>query len=404
MPFTLVIRIALRALRRNTLRTVLSMLGISIGVGAFICSVAVGQGASQQIEEQIRSLGENFIWIEAGNRNVNGVRTGTHGTQSLTVRDAYALQAQIPFLAQMSPNVDMRVQVVYRDQNWATQVRGVTPAYVAVRGWRLARGTFFADDDVTSARKVCVLGQTVVANLFGAADPVGQTIRVQQIPCQVVGVMAVKGQSPIGQDQDDVLLMPYTTVQKKLKGISWLDDILCSAVSAEAIPMAEAAITALLRERHQVRPGQADDFNLRHPTEIAQAQVASQRTMTLLLASVAAVALVVGGIGIMNIMLVSVTERTREIGVRLAVGARQRDIHAQFLVEAVTMALLGGGCGIGLGLGSAYGIAAVAAWRTLIRAETLVVAVGFAVAGGIVFGFYPARQAARLDPIEALRR
>jgi putative ABC transport system permease protein len=404
MPFTLVLRIALRALRRNTLRTVLSMLGISIGVGAFICSVAVGQGASQQIEEQIRSLGENFIWIEAGNRNVNGVRTGTHGTQSLTVRDAYALQAQIPALAQMSPNVDMRVQVVYRDQNWATQVRGVTPAYVVVRGWRLARGTFFADDDVTSARKVCVLGQTVVANLFGAADPVGQTIRVQQIPCQVVGVMAVKGQSPIGQDQDDVLLMPYTTVQKKLKGISWLDDILCSAVSAEAIPMAEAAITALLRERHQMRPGQADDFNLRHPTEIAQAQVASQRTMTLLLASVAAVALVVDGIGIMNVMLVSVTERTREIGVRLAVGARQRDIRAQFLVEAVTMALLGGGCGIGLGLGSAYGIAAVAAWRTLIRAETLVVAVGFAVAVGIVFGFYPARQAARLDPIEALRR
>ena len=404
MPLTLVLRIALRALRRNALRTVLSMLGISIGVGAFICSVAVGQGAAQHIEEQIRSLGENFIWIEAGNRNVNGVRTGTHGTQSLTVRDAYALQAQIPLLAQMSPNVDMRVQVVSRDQNWATQVRGVTPAYVAVRGWRLARGTFFADDDVTSARKVCVLGQTVVANLFGAADPVGQTIRVQQIPCQVLGVMTVKGQSPLGQDQDDVLLMPYTTVQKKLKGIAWLDDILCSAISAEAIPLAEAAITAVLRERHQVRPGQADDFNLRHPTEIAQAQVASQRTMTLLLASVAAVALVVGGIGIMNIMLVSVTERTREIGVRLAVGARQRDIRAQFLVEAVTIALLGGGCGMGLGLVSAYSIAAVAAWRTLIRAETLVVAVGFAVAVGIVFGFYPARQAARLDPIEALRR
>jgi len=219
---------------------------------------------------------------------------------------------------------------------------------MAVRGWRLARGTFFTEDDIAAIRRVCVLGQTIVANLFGAADPVGQTIRVQQIPCQVLGVLAVKGQSPIGRDQDDVVLMPYTVVQKQLKGITWLDDILCSAVLAEAIPLAEAQITALLRERHHVHKGQEDDFNLHHPTEIAQIRVASQRTMTLLLASVAAVALVVGGIGIMNIMLVSVTERTREIGVRLAVGARQRDIRAQFLVEAVTVALLGGGLGLGL--------------------------------------------------------
>src|SRR5215831_9074287 len=348
MQLTLVVRIVLRALVRNLLRSGLSMLGISIGVGAFICSVAVGQGAARQIEEQIRSLGENFIWIEAGNRNVNGVRTGTHGTQSLTLRDLYAIQQQIPLLAQVSPNVDLRVQVVFRNQNWGTQVRGVTPAYVAVRVWRLVRGTFFTEDDVASIRRVCVLGQIVVANLFGAADPVGQTIRVQQIPCQVLGVLAVKGQSPIGQDQDDVVLMPYTVVQKQLKGITWVDDILCSAVSAEAIPLAEHQITALLRERHHIGRGQEDDFNMRHPTEIAQARVASQRTMTLLLASVAAVALMVGGIGIMNIMLVSVMERTREIGVRLAVGARQRDIRAQFLVEAVTVALLGGGLGLGL--------------------------------------------------------
>jgi putative ABC transport system permease protein len=398
------IRIALRALARNKLRGGLTMLGISIGVGALICSVAVGQGASIQIEEQIRSLGANMIWIEAGGRNVNGVRTGSYGTKSLTLEDARAIQQQIPLVMNVSPHVNTRVPVVHGDQNWFTMVRGVSPEYLAVRTWRLASGSVFSRDEVDFATKVCVLGQTVVTNLFGREDPIGQSIRVQKIPCRVIGVLAPKGQSPIGQDQDDVVLMPFTTVQKKIKGISWLDDIMCSAVSPAAIGPAEKEIAALLRQRHPWTAVEGDDFNLRHPADVAQARAKSQNIMTLLLASIASVALVVAGIGIMNIMLVSVTERTREIGIRLAVGARARDILFQFLTEAVTLSLIGGGIGIGLGLLGSYGIAYFAQWRTLIRADSIVVAVGFAGGVGIFFGFYPARRASRLDPIEALSR
>ena len=403
MPLTLVIRIALRALARNLLRSGLSMLGISIGVGAFICSVAVGQGAAQQIEEQIRSLGENFIWIEAGNRNVNGVRTGTHGTQSLTLRDMDAIQQQIPLLAQVSPNVDLRVQVIFRDQNWATPVRGVTPAYVAVRGWRLARGTFFTADDVAAIRRVCVLGQTVVTMLFGAADPVGQTIRVNQLPCQVLGVLAVKGQSPIGQDQDDVVLMPYTVVQKQLKGITWLDDILCSAVSQDAVKMAGQEATAVLRDRHHLRPEEEDDFNIRNPEDIIQAQLDASKTLTVLLIAIASVSLVVGGIGIMNVMLVSVTERTREIGVRVAVGATEEAIQLQFLGEAIMLSLVGGAAGVLFGIFGSYLVGQTLHWQTEMSLESVAVAAVFAIAVGVFFGYYPARKASLLDPIEALR-
>jgi putative ABC transport system permease protein len=399
-----VVRIALRGLVRHKLRSALAVLGISIGTGAFICSVAVGEGATRQIQEQIASLGDNMIWIEAGSRNVNGVRTGTHGTRSLTLADERAIQEQVSLLSNVSPNVDTRTTVIYQNQNWFTQVRGVAPEYFAIRRWRVDRGSMFSRDDLEYAAKVCVLGQTVVANLFGQGDPLDQTIRVQKVPCRVVGVLALKGQSQAGQDQDDVVLMPFTTVQKKIRGIYWLDDIFCSAISPAAIAPAEEEITALLRQRHHVMWDQEDDFNLRHPVDIAKASAESQRIMTRLLGSIASVALLVGGIGIMNIMLVSVSERTREIGIRMAVGARGRDILSQFLVEAVTLSLIGGGIGIGLGLLGSYGIAYFAQWQTMIRSDAIAAAVAFAGAVGIFFGFYPAQRASRLNPVEALSR
>jgi putative ABC transport system permease protein len=398
------LRIAFRELARNTLRSALTMLGISIGVGAFICSVAVGQGASAQIDEQIQNLGENMIWIEAGNRNVNGVRTGTHGTRSLTLADLKAIQQQIPQVINVSPNVDTRVQVVYQNQNWLTQVRGVAPEYLAVRRWEVEEGSSFGPEDVEAAAKVCLLGRTVASALFGEDDPVGQGIRVLRIPCRIIGVLARKGPSPTGQDQDDVVVMPVTTVQKKIKGVDWLDDIMCSALTPSLIETAEEQISALLRERHHVVGDREDDFNLRHPVDIARASAAAQRTMTMLLAAIASIALLIGGIGIMNIMLVAVTERTREIGLRMAVGARGRDVLSQFLIEAVTVSVLGGGLGVLLGVAGSFAIAYLAEWRAPVRPEAIIIAIGFAGAVGLVFGLYPAQRASRLDPIEALRR
>jgi putative ABC transport system permease protein len=398
-----IVHVALRTLRRNKLRTALTMLGIMIGVGAVICSVAIGEGASNQLQEQIRNIGDNMIWIEAGGRAVNGVRTGARGMKSLTLEDVKAIKDQVPLVYNVSPNVDMPVQVVYGNQNWLTRVRGVAPEYLDVRRWRFARGSAFREEDVERAANVCLLGYTVVEYLFGEEDPIGKTIRVNGLPSTVAGVLAPKGQSAFGGDQDDVLLMPYTTVQKKIKGIDWVDDIMCSAVSQDAIAPAEKQITLLLRERHRLRADQEDDFNLRHPADIAAIRAQSQRIMTLLLASIAAVSLVVGGIGIMNIMLVSVTERTREIGVRLAVGATEEAVQFQFLSEATVLSLLGGGLGILVGVLGSTLITNALQWPTQVRFEAILIAVIFSAGVGITFGYYPARKAAHLDPIEALR-
>jgi putative ABC transport system permease protein len=341
--------LALKALGRNVMRTGLTMLGIIIGVAAVICVVAIGEGASASVERAITNIGANMIWVEAGGVNRAGVRTGAFGTKTLTLGDYEAIKEQISLVTNVTPQADTRVQVVYGNQNWGTSVRGVGPEYLALKNWSVVRGGMYTDVDVERANNACVLGQTLVDQLFGSADPVGETIRVNDQPCVVVGVLEVKGQSATGQDQDDNLLMPYSTVMKKIKGQTWLDDIMMSATSASVVDRAEEEIATLLRDRHHIRPGADDDFNLRHPTEIAEAVKASTQTMEALLAAVASVSLIVGGIGIMNIMLVSVTERTREIGLRQAVGARGRDVLRQFLIEAVILSLIGGAVGIAAG-------------------------------------------------------
>ena len=401
-PF-LIARVAVKALARNKMRSALTMLGVVVGVAAVICTIAIGDGAASKVREAITSIGANMIWIEAGGVNKSGVRTGAYGTNSLTLGDAKAIQLEIAAVTNVSPNVDTRVQLIYGNQNWNSTVRGVSPEFLAVKSWPVVRGEMFSTRDIDAAANVCVLARTIIEQLFGDEDPVGHTIRVKDQTCKVIGILGPKGQSATGQDQDDVLMMPYTTAMKKIMGQYWLDDIMMSAVSAEAAPGAEEAIAALLRERHHLRPDGQDDFSIRHPTEIAEAVAQSAQTMEMLLASVASVSLLVGGVGIMNIMLVSVTERTREIGLRLAVGARGRDVLRQFLVEAILLGLAGGGLGVGLGLLASHVIATTFAWPTRVSIETIVLAFVFSAAVGLFFGYYPARRAARLDPIDALR-
>jgi putative ABC transport system permease protein len=391
------------ALVRNKMRSLLTVLGITIGIAAVICVVAIGKAGQAQVEQQMNNLGDAFVWIEAGGRAVNGVRTGTHGTKTLLLSDAVAIKNQIPLIKSVSPNVDGSIQIIYANQNWYTGYRGVSPEYFDIKRWTLDQGAFFTVDDVERAADVCVIGRTVRDQLFGAKDPIGQVIRVRNLPCRVVATMKPKGLSVSGQDQDDTVIMPYTTVMKKIKGNNWLDDILCSAVSPDVVKLAGQQAAALLRDRHHLRPEEDDDFNIRNPEDIIQAQLEASRTMTLLLVAIASISLIVGGIGIMNVMLVSVTERTREIGVRVAVGATEEAIQLQFLGESVMLSLAGGAAGVLLGVvGSAF-VGRTLQWPMQLSIEAVILAAAFSVAVGVFFGYYPARKASRLDPIESLR-
>ncbi len=403
MDYAAILRVAVRALARNKMRSILTMLGIIIGVGAVISTVAIGVGASNQVQEAIRNLGNNIVFISAGSVTQRGVRLGSEATKTLTVGDARAIAQQIPFISAVSPGVRSGGQAVYAGENWSTSVQGVTPDYLGIRRWSIREGSIFTEHDVDSATDVCLLGQTVVENLFGNEDPVGKMIRIKNIPVRVVGVLSSKGQSPFGRDEDDTVLMPYTTVQKKLAGIDWLNFIMCSANSQRTIAASRRQIAVLLRERHRLRPDAEDDFMIRSPDDLAQAQSESGRVMTLLLASIASVSLLVGGIGIMNIMLVSVTERTREIGVRMAVGATEGDVQNQFLAEAMVLSSLGGAVGVIVGILGSRAVSNMLQWPTQIPIESILIAVAFSVGVGIFFGYYPARKAAKLDPIEALR-
>jgi putative ABC transport system permease protein len=401
-------RIALRALRVNKLRSALTMLGIVIGVGAVITMVAVGAGAQARVAEQIQSLGSNLIVVLSGSVTSGGVRLGSGSQLTITEDDAWAIQREIPLVEAAAPTTRGGAQVVYGNLNWATSIQGVTPEYFAARDWAVVAGRTFTQEDVDGATKVALIGQTVTFNLFGDTDPVDQVIRIKNVPFTVVGILDRKGQTTYGQDQDDTVLVPLSTAKKQVVGVSQANAKAVGSISVKVrqAPMMSAAeqeIRGLLRQRHRLQPYQDDDFWIRNLAEVLQSQEQSSQVLTMLLAAIASVSLLVGGIGIMNIMLVSVTERTREIGLRMAVGARSRDILAQFLVEAVTLSLIGGVIGIALGLVGTYSIAYFAAWSTLIDPRAIVLAFGFAAGVGIFFGFYPARKAAGLDPIEALR-
>jgi putative ABC transport system permease protein len=401
----MIIRVAFRALVRNKMRAALTMLGIIIGVSAVIAMVSIGQGASASVQAQIESIGTNLLFVSAGAQNVGGVRSGTgdSGTNTLTVEDLEAIKREVPSVSMVTPSVNARSQLVAGNMNWNTSLQGVSEQYPEIRKWTVQTGAFFTDADVRTAARVIVIGQSIADNLFPGMDAVGQTLRVANLPFRVVGVMAAKGQDQQGRDQDDTAFAPYTTVQKKVLGNTTVRIAYVSAISQDATYTAQSQIGELLRQRHKLTANEPDDFTVRNMTDVAEAANETSKTMTILLACIAGVSLLVGGIGIMNIMLVSVTERTREIGIRMAIGARSSAVRSQFLIESIVLSLTGGTVGILLGVGLSLAIPAMLGWPTLVSMVAIVGSVIFSVAVGVFFGYYPARKAAALDPIEALR-
>ena len=398
-------RIALRALSRNKMRSILTMLGIIIGVAAVIAVVGIGQGASASIQSQIAQLGNNMLYVMAGSSNQGGMRGGAGSTPTLTPEDADAIERECPAVRAVSPGVRANGQLVFGNQNWAASsgIQGTNEKFPDIRAWPVAKGEFFTEGDVRTAARVCVIGKTIEDNLFAGADAIGQTMRIRNLPFRVIGVLSTKGQNQWGQDQDDTVIVPYTTAQKKMLSITWIHQVMVSAVSASATFTAEQQITELLRQRHRITANMDNDFSVRNLTDVAEAADASSKIMTNLLASVAIVSLMVGGIGIMNIMLVSVTERTREIGIRMAIGARSGVIRRQFLIESITLSLVGGLIGVVFGIGASIVIARTLNWPMLVSPFSIAASVLFSMLVGIAFGYYPARKAASLDPIDALR-
>jgi putative ABC transport system permease protein len=404
MDFVSTIQIALHALLRNKSRSILTMLGIIIGVGAVIAMIGIGQGADQTVQKQIATLGSNMLFITPGSGTQGGLRVGNGSTKTLLESDVAAILRECPAVVAAAPATQTSAQIVYEGDNWGTRVVGTTPEYFDIRTWAFQSGTTFTRDDVTTAANVAVIGETVRKNLFASTDPVGKKIRIGNMPFLVVGVLVAKGQSAaLSEDQDDTIIAPLTTVQKKMTGQPWLRFAMASASSRSVSYAAQQQIRALLRDRHRIRAGGTDDFSVRNLADIADVASEASKVMTLLLGSIGGVSLFVGGLGIMNIMLVSVTERTREIGIRMAIGATEADVQRQFLFEAITISLAGGLVGILTGVGSSFVISSTAGWPVAVSPTAISIAALVSIAIGVFFGFYPAKKAARLDPIEALR-